>query len=86
MYNVLISPMHAMGLEYLIYLDLIQSNYMWIRIINLCKVRRLLVTKLKHEKSYMASRYEFESRQHDERKVTHPGKFLKNGRHNEKPQ
>jgi len=28
MYNVLISPMHAMGFEHLIYLDLIQSNYM----------------------------------------------------------
>jgi len=28
MYNVLISPMHAMGLEHLIYLNVIQFNYM----------------------------------------------------------
>jgi len=28
MYNVPISPMHAMGLEKLIYLDSVQSNYM----------------------------------------------------------
>jgi len=28
MYNVLTSPMHAMALEHLIYLNLIQSNYM----------------------------------------------------------
>jgi len=28
MYNFLISPMHAMGLEHLIYLNLIQYNYM----------------------------------------------------------
>jgi hypothetical protein len=70
MYKVLISPMHALGLEHVIYFDLIKSNYMWIWIISVCKVRRLLVTKLKHEKSYMASRYEFESRQRDECKVT----------------